>query len=238
MQAKESEAAAETTRAAGRGGLAIATAKVSFILFGAAQPLVFTRLLGRAAYGEIAVVLSVVSVVNNVVVAMAIQGVSRAVSQVPVDEADQAFRRTLQIHVLVAMALSLGFALVAPWLAVFMSVPQLTTHFRLVAGVVLLYGIYAPLVGSLNGKRRFLEQAGLDISYAVIRLCSMVGGTILLLRSGGNGGLGAVAGFIIAASVIVPLALTRSGIGKPGGSKPAISSYLSFPCRFSSVRAA
>src|SRR5690349_20806503 len=69
MQAKESEVEAETTRAAGRGGLAIAVAKVSFILFGFAQQVVLPRLLQEDGYGEVSLVLSVVSIVNNVVVA-------------------------------------------------------------------------------------------------------------------------------------------------------------------------
>jgi stage V sporulation protein B len=228
MQAKESEVEAETTRAAGRGGLAIAAAKVSFILFGAAQQVVLPRLLQEDGYGEVSLVLSVVSIVNNVVVAMAIQGVSWAVSQVPVADADLAFRKALRVHVWVAMVLSLGFALAAGRIASFASASQLTTHFRVVGAVVLLYGIYAPLVGSLNGKRRFLEQAGLDISYAVIRLCSMVGAAILFLRSGGSGVLGALAGLIAAAALIVPIALTRSGVGKPGGQAPGLSRYLTF----------
>jgi stage V sporulation protein B len=221
-------ASAETVRAAGRGGLAIATAKVSFIAFGFIQQLILPRLLGVDGYGEVSLVLSVVAVVNNVVVAMAIQGVSRAVSMVPEQEADRAFRRTLQIHIWVAMALSTGFALSAPQIAALISAPRLTIHLRLAAAVVLLYGIYAPLVGSLNGKRRFLEQAGLDIGYSVIRLCSMVGGALLFLRAGSSGVLGAVAGFVTAAGVIVPIALTRSGIGKPLGSEPALPEYLRF----------
>jgi stage V sporulation protein B len=219
---------AEMTRTAGRGGLAIAAAKLAFILFGFIQQLILPRLLGVDGYGAVSLVLSVVSVVNNVVVAMGIQGVSRAVSMVPAAEADQAFRRALQIHVWVAMALSVGFALAAPALAAFTKADHLTTHLRLVSAVVLLYGIYAPLVGSLNGKRRFLDQAGLDIGYAVIRLCAMVGGAVLFLHTGSSGVLGVVAGFIAAAALIVPIALGRTGTGKPGGAAPALRAYLSF----------
>lgn len=221
-------ASAETVRAAGRGGLAIAAAKVSFIVFGFAQQLILPHLLDVDGYGGAALVISVVSVVNNVIVAMGIQGVSRAVSMVPVGEADQAFRRALQIHLWVAMALSTGFALAAPQIAAFASAPHLATYLRFGAVIVLLYGIYAPLVGSLNGKRRFFDQAGLDIGYAVIRFSSMVGGAILFLRAGSSGVLGVIAGFIAAPVMIVPIALTRTGIGKPGGIAPAYRGYLSF----------
>jgi stage V sporulation protein B len=222
------EKTAETARVAGRGGLAIAAAKLSFITFGFIQQLILPRLLGVDGYGQVSRVLSVVSIVNNVVVAMAIQGVSRSVSTAPEAEADRAFRRSLVVHIWVAMALSLGLALSAGPITAFMHAPHLTTHLRLVAIVVLLYGIYAPLVGSLNGKRRFIEQAGLDIGYAVIRLCSMVGGAAFFIRAGESGALGAVAGFIAAAALIVPIAWSRSGVGAPFGSAPSLRDYGAF----------
>ncbi|MEO7329239.1 MAG: oligosaccharide flippase family protein, partial [Minicystis sp.] len=139
--------AAETTRNAGRGGLAIAVAKVAFIVFGFAQQLVLPRLLGVDGYGAFRLVFSIVSIVNNVVVAMAIQGVSRAVSQVPEAEGPSAFRRTLRVHVGLAMVLSLGFALSAGLIADLQHAPHAATPLRLAAIIVLLYGIYAPLVG-------------------------------------------------------------------------------------------
>jgi stage V sporulation protein B len=219
---------AETTRTAGRGGLAIAVAKVSFILFGFAQQAILPRLLGVDGYGEVSLVLSAVSVLNNVIVATSIQGVSRAVSQVPEAQADQALRRALGVHAGLAILLSATFAALAGPIATFTSASHLTTQLRLVAVVIFLYGIYAPLVGSLNGQRRFLDQAGLDIGYGALRLVAMVGGAMFFLRSGRGGVLGAVVGFIAAAAIIVPVALLRSGVGKPGGKSPALGPYLRF----------
>lgn len=219
---------AETTRAAGRGGLAIAVAKVSFIFFGFAQQAILPRLLGVDGYGEVSLVLSAVSVLNNVIVATSIQGVSRSVARVPEAEADQAFRRALGVHAVLAVALSALFALLAGPIASFTSATHLTTQLRLVAAVIFLYGIYAPLVGSLNGKRRFLDQAGLDIFYGALRLVAMVGFALLFVRSGRGGVLGAVVGFIAAAAIIVPVALFRAGLGKPGGRSPALGPYLRF----------
>jgi stage V sporulation protein B len=221
-------AATETTRAAGRGGLAIAVAKVSFIFFGFAQQAILPRLLGVDGYGEVSLVLSAVSVLNNVIVATSIQGVSRAVSQVPEAEADQALRRALGVHAVLAIVVSAAFAALAGPIARFTAASQLTTQLRLVALVIFLYGVYAPLVGSLNGKRRFLDQAGLDIGYGALRLFAMVGGAMFFLRSGRGGVLGAVVGFIAAAAIIVPIALVRTGTGKPGGKSPALGPYLRF----------
>jgi stage V sporulation protein B len=220
--------AGETARSAGRGGLAIAVAKISFIVFGFAQQLVLPRLLGVDGYGAFRLVFSIVSIVNNVVVAMAIQGVSREVSQVSEAEAPRTFRRTLGIHVWLSMVLSLGVALAASSIADFVSAPQLTTPFRVAAAIVLLYGIYAPLVGSLNGRRRFLDQAGLDIVYGVVRLTGVLGGAFLLSRLGKDGVVGAVAGTAVAAALIIPVALSRTGTGASGGERPTARDYLSF----------
>jgi stage V sporulation protein B len=215
----------EVARSAGRGGLAIAAAKVAFILFGFAQQILLTRLLKAEGYGQLRTVLSVVSIVNNTVVAMSIQGVSRAVSQAPAGHEAEAFRATLRVHVVVAAIVSVGFALLAGWIARFEGAPHLTTALRLVALVVLLYGLYAPLVGSLNGRRRFLAQAGLDTLYSLLRTVGLVAGAILL---GSEGVLGALGGFVAAAAIILPLALGRAGIGKAGDAGPRVGEYLRF----------
>ena len=215
-------------RTAGRGGLAIAFAKVSFILFGFAQQLLLERLLGQAGYGQISRVLAIVGVLNNVVVSTALQGVSRAVSTASAGEEGAAFARTLRVHVVLAVVLSLGFALAAGTIATEVGAPHIATPLRLVAAVVLLYGIYAPLVGSLNGRRRFLDQAGLDVSYGLLRTIGMGVGAFVLIRLGGSGTLGATIGFVSAAALIVPIAITRSGLGRLGAAGPSARDYLGF----------
>ncbi len=215
-------------RTAGRGGLAIAFAKVSFIVFGFAQQLLLERLLGQAGYGQISRVLAIVGVLNNVVVATALQGVSRAVSTTPEEHQAAAFARTLRVHVVLAVVLSLGFALAAGTIASEVGAPHIATPLRVVAAVVLLYGIYAPLVGSLNGRRRFLDQAGLDVGYGLVRTIGMGAGAFLLLRLGGSGTLGATLGFVSAAAIIVPIALSRSGVGRVRSAGPSVREYLGY----------
>ncbi|WP_437757567.1 lipopolysaccharide biosynthesis protein [Sorangium sp. So ce1389] len=215
-------------RSAGRGGLAIAGAKVSFIVFGFVQQLILPRLLGTGGYGEVSVVLAGVGVVNNVIVATGIQGVSRAVSSVAERDAAEAFRRTLALHAVLAVAVSSAFALLAGAIASFSEAPHVAGPLRLAAAVVLLYGLYAPLVGALNGQRRFLTQAAFDVGYGALRTASIAAGALLFLRAGQSGVLGAIAGFVAAAAVIVPLALTRTGLGRPGGAGPSIREHLVF----------
>jgi stage V sporulation protein B len=222
------EGGGETARTAGRGGLAIAGAKVAFILFGISQQIFLPRLLHADGYGQVRTVMAIVSIVNNTVVAMSIQGVSRAVSSAPAGREDEALRATLSVHVVVAMLVSLAFALLAGTIAQFEGAPYLTAPLRLVAAVVLLYGLYAPLVGALNGRRRFLAQAGLDTIYGALRTLGLAGGAVLFPLLGGDGVFGALAGFVAAAVLILPAALSRVGVGRAGDSGPSVRSYLSF----------
>ncbi|MGK3990740.1 lipopolysaccharide biosynthesis protein [Sorangium sp. So ce136] len=226
--AAPSPAAPSAARSAGRGGLAIAGAKVSFIVFGFVQQLILPRLLGTDGYGEVSVVLAGVGVVNNVVVATGIQGVSRAVSSVAERDVAEAFRRTLALHAVLAVAVSSAFALLAGAIASFSEAPHVAGPLRLAAVIVLLYGLYAPLVGALNGQRRFLTQAAFDVGYGALRTASIAAGALLFLRAGQSGVLGAIAGFVTAAAIIVPLALTRTGLGRRGGAGPSIREHLVF----------
>jgi stage V sporulation protein B len=228
-------ARSDTARTAGRGGLAIAFAKVSFILFGFGQQIVLPAIVGVTGYGQIARVLAIVSIVNNVIVATAIQGVSRAVSSTPAPGHLEAFRRTLGIHALLAVIVATGLALLAGPIADAVGAPHVTSPLRLASCVVLLYGVYAPLVGALNGQKRFVHQAGLDIGYGALRFALMAGTAAAFTRLAAgtdhaeeSGVQGAVLGFIAAAGLIVPVALSRSGLGKRGPSGPSAREHLRF----------
>lgn len=227
--APASAPAPDVVRTAGRGGLAIAGAKVSFILFGFVQQLLLPRLIDVDGYGAVAVVFAAVSVVNNVIVATGIQGVSRAVSSASPDRADLVFRKTLLIHAALAMIVSAAFAAAAGAITDFVNAPHIEQPIRISAAIVLLYGIYAPLVGALNGRRRFLEQAALDIGYGALRLTAIAAAAIAFTRLNKGGVLGVVTGFVAAAAIIVPVALTRTGTGKSGPvSSPRTSDHIAF----------
>lgn len=218
----------DAARTAGRGGLAIAVAKVSFILFGFGQQLVLPHLVGDDGYGQLRRVFGIVGILNNVIVGAAIQGVSRSVSSVPDARAGEAFRRTLGMHAVLAVVVSGLFALASPFIAQEMRAEHVATPLRLVALVTLFYGLYAPLVGYLNGRRRFVEQAGLDIGYGALRLVATLGAAVVFVRSGQDGVVGAVSGFTLAAMLIVPVALWRSGTGSAGDAGPTVKEYSSF----------
>jgi len=218
-------------RTAGRGGVAVLGAKAYFVVVGLVQQTLLPRAIGLAGYGALARVLAVANVVNNVTVTSSIQGVSRAVAGAK-EEREEALRAALRVHVPLAVALAAAFALAAPAFAAFQGAPYIARPLTIAAGVVLVYGCYAPLVGSLNGRSLFTKQAALDTLFATLRTIGLIGAGALFQMRWGAGVDGAVVGFVVAALCITPIALAWAGTGRTprAGASPAVprsGAYLS-----------
>ncbi len=218
----------DAARTAGRGGLVIVAAKILFIFYGFAQQILLQHLLGEAGYGEVSFVNATVGVINNVMVAASIQGVSRTVASAPPESVGELYRRVLGYHAVIAVIMAAGFAALAGVITSVFHAEHLTTPLRVVALIVLLYGIYAPIVGSLNGRKRFVDQGGLDIVYGAMRTVGIALGVVFFLRAHLSGTLGFCVGFVGAATLILPASIWRAGLGKAGGKDPALGKYLAF----------
>ena len=205
----------QKARAAGRGGIAVLGAKVFFILAGFVQQALLARAIGLAEYGALSRVLSKANVLNNVVVSGSTQGVSRSVARAPEHE-EEAFRGALRVHAPLAILLAVVFVALAPVFAWFEHAPNIVLPLMTLGGVVLLYGLYAPLIGFLNGRAKFTRQAALDVTFATLRTVGMVGLGYVYVKRGMSGALGATIGFVVAALCILPVALRWTGIGRAG----------------------
>lgn len=217
--AGSSEGASESvTRQAGRGGLAVAFAKVYFILQGLVQQVALPRLLGLDGYGAWSTVNSIASLSYNPVVSMSIQGASRALAEATPEERPAALRRVLSLHAVFAVLFAAGFYWLAPGLLQMAGAPHLTTALRLLCPALFIYALYAPLIGALNGQRRFTYQAGFDMLAATIRTLGLIVGALLFAKRG-LGVEGAASGFVIGMSGLLLLAVAVVGIGRrgPGG---------------------
>ncbi|MEO8876771.1 MAG: MATE family efflux transporter [Polyangiaceae bacterium] len=202
-----------SARAAGRGGVAVLGAKVFFILTGLVQQTILPRAIGIAQTGILARILSIASLVNNVMVTGSVQGVSRAVAAAGPDREKFVFRDALRLHVPIALVLAALFWLAAPYVAAFEEAPYITTPLRVLALVVAFYGMYAPLVGALNGRGQFTRQAALDIVFATVRTTGLLAIGWFFWHRSGQGALGASIGFAAAAAFILLPALRWSGTG-------------------------
>ena len=85
----------ELARTAGRGGLAVAFAKIYFIGVGLVQQVALKPVLGLDGFGALSSALSIASITYNPIVSTSIQGVSRAVAQASPSEQPAMVRRTL-----------------------------------------------------------------------------------------------------------------------------------------------
>lgn len=221
MRAVADGAEDEIAARAGKGGVAVLGAKIYFILAGFIQQPLLKWAIGLAAYGALSGrILGVANIVNNVVVSASTQSASRAVAQAKGDEA-KALRLALRVHLPVAIFVALVFAGAAPVVAWFQHAPYIAVPLVVASLVVLAYGIYAPLVGYLNGRGQFTRQAALDVLFATMRTIGLVGAGLLFVRLGKSGPLGAVSGFAVAAGLILLVALRFTGIGT-GGASPSI----------------
>ncbi len=196
---------------AGVGGVAVLGAKIFFILSGFVQQALLPRFIGRGGYGALALVFAPSNIVNNVVIAGSTQGASRAVAGAPGREA-AAQRAALRVHVPLAIAVGALFAAAAWPIAWFEHATYIAAPLFAMSIVLLLYGLYAPLVGVLNGRGLFVRQASLDVIFATIRTAGLVGVGWLFVKRGASGVLGSAIGFSLAALVIllIAIAMVRS----------------------------
>lgn len=215
-------------RTAGRGGLAVAFAKVYFILVGLVQQIVLPRVLGLDGYGAWSTVQSVASIAYNPVVSTSIQGVSRAVAAAPEGQQPQAIRGSLRIHALFALPLAALFYLAARPIAELTKAPHVTTALEIMSGVMFCYALYTPLIGVANGRKKFFHQAGLDVLSATLRSIGLIVAGYWFATRYGEGIEGAALGFVIAASLTLFAALFLIGTGKAGAGAPRIGQHLAF----------
>ena len=191
--------------------MSIAGAKAYFIVTSYAVQLLLPRIFGEAKeFGLYSATMSGVAILTNVLIVATIQSVSKFVSE---DESRAAvtLRQGLRIQALVGGTLGLAVFLFAPTIASVLLDRQLTPLLRIASVVVFAYALYAAIVGSLNGRHLFAQQARLDVAFSTLRTAGILVGAGL-----GLGALGAVAGFATAAASIVTISLIWIGFGKRG----------------------
>jgi stage V sporulation protein B len=178
--------------------------------------------VGLGDFGALAQAMAVSNTVNNVVIASGTQGVSRVVAGAKGHE-DEALRATLRVHLPLAVVVAAVLCAFAPAYAAFERAPDVVAPLLVLAGVAFFYGLYAPLIGFLNGTSRFTRQAALDVTFGTLRTIGMVGVGWQFVKHGLSGVLGTTVGWVFAALLIVPLAARSTRLGKalPAGPRPA-----------------
>jgi O-antigen/teichoic acid export membrane protein len=234
LATEESNPAASTdsiATIAGRGTIYITAAKLWFIVSGYGIAVTLTYLLTEERYGLYRVVINTVSIINAVIVTGTYQTVSKYVSQEP-EKADSIKWKALGLQAYVGGAATLGFFLLAPVIASLLNDPRLTGWFRLASLITLSYSFYAVYTGYFNGKKSFLVQAGLDITYSTLKLVFIVALAWL-----GFGVTGSVAGFALAAAcvLIISSIIARGGDRKSEAQVGQLFKFQSYLLLFTFV---
>ena len=218
---------AEETRAAQRGFFLITGAKIWFLVAGTILNIGLPRFLGDPArFGDFAVVNTLVSIVNMVIIIGAVQVVSKRVSENPAHAfiiRRKAMRLLLWVGGITSLVLLLGAASISEF--VFRDA-GLAEYLAIGALIPFFYGVYGVMIGILNGFKLFAKQALFDVVFATLKVGLMVG-----LVIAGLGVAGAFFGFVIAAGAIMALAwwYTRRLVrteGGPTGSIPLVAFLL------------
>jgi stage V sporulation protein B len=199
---------ASEARSAGRGVIYVALAKMYFMLAGAIIEFRLPAILANTVFGAYAVIASTVSPLNNVLVTGSIQAVSRFTAQ------DDSRARAIQaagfrMQLYIGLPVALVFVAMAPVTAHFFHDTSKTGPLMLAGAIVAGYAFYAVFVGTVNGRREFHKQAGLDICFATLRALGILG-----LAMAGFGLYGAISGWVGAVGAILLVASVV--VGWPG----------------------
>ena len=208
-----SDAPGSEARQAGRGVLYIAFAKFYFMIAGAIIEFRLPAILANTVFGAYAVVSSVVSPLNNVLITGTIQSVSRFTAQTP-ERARAIERAGFRMHLWIGLPVAALFIGLAPAISWFFYDQSKTGPLMLAGLIVAGYALYAVLVGTVNGTRQFHKQAGLDITMATLRAVGILG-----LATAGFGLYGALGGWVGATALI--LVIATFVVGLPGRIDPA-----------------
>lgn len=190
---------------AGRGTIYITVAKIWFMVSGYGIHFILPRLITKEQFGIYQVVVGVVSVINAVIITGTYQAVSKRVSE---DETNAGSVKStaLKLQVLIGGGASLLFFLAAPVVAKFLGDERLVSYLRLASLITLSYSFYAVFTGYFNGRKEFLKQASLDMSYSTFKLAFIV-----LLVWMGLGVAGGIGGFALAAASVLALSVIVAG---------------------------
>ncbi|PYT07623.1 MAG: hypothetical protein DMF60_06730 [Acidobacteria bacterium] len=213
LATEESNPAAPTDNIAaiaGRGTIYITAAKLWFMVSGYGIHFILPRLMNTEQFGIYQVVVGVVSIVNAVIITGTYQTVSKRISED--DQSAGSVKSTaLKLQVLVGGGASLAFFLLAPLVSRYLNDDRLVNYLRLASLITLSYSFYAVFTGYFNGRKEFLTQAMLDMSYSTLKLAFVV-----LLVWLGFGVAGGISGFALAAATVLALSAIIAGKREPG----------------------
>ena len=201
----------DVVKQAGRGALAIATAKATFLISGLGLTLIMPRIILDAAgaqdpaqFGRYRVSAQTMSILAQAVLLSILQVVSKFGAE------HRAAAGVLVAYVAkravpIVLLIGIGAQLMTPVIASSLNDPELVPLLRAAFLIPVFYGFYAHLLGTVNGVRAFNVQALLDGSFSFLKLGCIVAGALVfpkLVSMENSAAVGGLLGWATAAAVI------------------------------------
>jgi len=194
-----------------KNALLIPIAKIYFIFAGYILQMVMSRFLTVSQMGIYQYVNSVISPVNMVLIQSGVQSTSYFVSRDEENENKVKFF-ALKVFSLFSIILFLILQLFAEIISVFITKDiENAIYFRIASGIFIFYGVYAVLIGFINGKKLFKNQALFDMGYTTFKILLIIVSLIL-----GYNLFGVLLSWVISTFVITVIAIFSVKIGKNG----------------------
>ncbi len=194
-----------------RNALLIPVAKIYFIFTGYLLQMVMSRFLSVSQMGLYQYVNSVISPVNMVLIQSGVQSTSYFVSRDEKNENKVKFF-ALKVFAIFSIILFIILQLFAEIISLFITKNvENTIYFRIASGIFLFYGVYAVLIGFINGKKLFKNQALFDIGYTTLKILLIVISLVL-----GYNLFGVLLSWVISTFVITVIAIFSVKIGENG----------------------
>ncbi len=193
---RDTSKATDETRRIGRGALYLTITKLYFIVGSYAIYFGLPRLGGAggdALFADYKKVGALLSVIGTVLVMGTTQAVSRFVGQGP-EKARGIVGRGLRLQLGLGLLIASAYFLGAPLIA---DDPTLVDAIRISAVIPLVYALYSVFMGSLNGERRFFEQALMDGGFTTLKILLVLAGVAVFQTAAGG-----YVGFAAAAMVV------------------------------------
>jgi stage V sporulation protein B len=154
-----------------KDALLIPIAKLYFMITGYVFQIVIARLLTKSLIGMFNYVNSVISPVNMILVQGGVQTASHFVSRASPEEIGNIKKKILKLFVSFSISLFIILQLLADKISeIITKDTQNSIYFRIAIIIVLLYSVYAVLIGIFNGRKQFKNQALFDMTYSTLKV--------------------------------------------------------------------
>lgn len=196
-------AAKDQTATIGRGALYLTMTKLYFIVGSYAIYFGIPRLGGEsgdALFAEYKLIGAMLSVIGTVLVMGTTQAISRFVGREP-EKARGIVGRGLKLQLGLGLIIAGTYFVLAPM----NQDAEVATAIRISALIPLLYAAYSVFMGTLNGEKRFAEQALMDGGFTTLKILCVLGFIAVFQSSAGGyaGFAAAAAGVFVASGLIV-----------------------------------